>query len=197
MIDIDLLIAWGATYKEVIKGELIFAEGKSCSFYHQLVTGVVKWSNEDDNGREFIQTLIHPGECFGELPLFDDGPYAASAIAVEKSLLLRLHKSTFLSLLKEYPNISLNFSKMLAARLRFKFMVLKSLAFQDPESRIHTLLQYCKRESKNICHNCMQLKLTRQQIAGMTGLRVETVIRAMRHMHDRGEVCIDKGKVFL
>ena len=45
--------------------------------------------------------------------------------------------------------------------------------------------------------DCNQLKLTRQQIADMTGLRVETVIRAMRNMHEKGELTIEKGKVFV
>jgi len=30
----------------------------------------------------------------------------------------------------------------------------------------------------------------------MTGLRVETVIRAIRHLHDKGTVRIEKGKVY-
>ncbi len=196
MIDIDLLITWGATYKEVSKGTIIFKEGQNCSFYHQLVSGSVRWVNMDDNGKEFIQKIIEPGESFGELPLFDDGLYAATAIVDEKSVILRLHKPTFLQLLKEYPAISLSFSRMLAQRVRFNFMQLKSLAFNDPETRISILLNYFKQENKNFCGNCNQLKLTRQQIAGMTGLRVETVIRSMRHMHDRGELLIDKGKVY-
>ena len=53
------------------------------------------------------------------------------------------------------------------------------------------------KDKRNICQQCNLLKLTRQQIADMTGLRVETVIRAMRQMHERGDVKIEKGKVFL
>jgi CRP-like cAMP-binding protein len=40
------------------------------------------------------------------------------------------------------------------------------------------------------------VELTRQQIADMTGLRVETVIRSIRHMQDKGALVIDKGKVY-
>ncbi len=196
MIDIDLLITWGASFKEVPKGTIIFSDGQMCSFYHQLVSGSVRWVSIDDNGKEFIQKIIEPGESFGELPMFDDDICAATAIADEKSVILRLHKPTFLLLLKEYPLVSISFSRLLAQRVRFNFIQLKSLAFNDPESRISILLNYFKQENKNFCGNCHQLKLTRQQIAGMTGLRVETVIRSMRHMHDRGELLIDKGKVY-
>ncbi|OIR01366.1 cAMP-activated global transcriptional regulator CRP [mine drainage metagenome] len=195
-IDIDTLLAWGATYKKVNAGEIIFKEGTSCSFYYQLVSGSVKWVNIDEEGKEFIQTIIEPGECFGELPLFDDGPYAAAGIAEEDSIIIRLSKPTFLQLLKENHHIHLAFSKLLAARVRFKFLILKSIAYNAPEARIAALLNYLKKENKNFCPKCNQLKLTRQQIADMTGLRVETVIRAMRSMHDKGELVIEKGKVY-
>ncbi len=196
IIDINILLAWGAVYKKLGRGEVIFSEGSECSYYNQLVSGIVKWVNIDDDGKEYIQTIIEPGECFGELPLFDDGLYAASAIAEEEVVLIRLRKNTFLQLIKEHNEIHFAFTKLLAKRVRFKFLLLKSIAYHAPEVRISTLLSYLKKEHKNFCANCNQLKLTRQQIADMTGLRVETVIRSMRSMHDKGDIVIERGKVF-
>lgn len=196
MIDIDLLLACGAAYKKVAAGEIIFQEGTSCHFYYQLVSGSVRWVNVDEEGNEYIQTIIDPGECFGEIPLFDEGPYAATAIVDEDAVVIRLHRSSFTQLLKDSPEIHFSFTRLLAKRVRFKFLLIKSLALYTPEARIAALLNYLKAENKNFCPKCNQLKLTRQQIADMTGLRVETVIRAMRHMHDRGELVIEKGKVF-
>ncbi|MBS1915383.1 MAG: Crp/Fnr family transcriptional regulator [Bacteroidetes bacterium] len=196
MINMDTLLAWGATYKKVAAEEVIFLEGQQCNFYYQLVSGSVRWVNIDEEGKEFIQNFVEPGECFGEFPLFDDSPYAASAIANENSVIIRLHKSTFLQLLKEEPEIHFAFSKMLTERLRFKFLLLKELASSDSEHRIAVLIDYFKQSKKNICPKCNKIKLTRQQIAGMTGLRVETVIRSMRHLHEKGEIKIAKGKVY-
>ena len=196
MIDTDVLLAWGATYKKLTPEEIIFKEGAACNFYYQLVEGSVRWVNINEEGKEFIQTIVDPGECFGELPLFDDSPFAATAIANSKALILRLHKSTFLQLIKEHPEIHFAFTRLMSERLRYKFMILKELAYNDPQHRISALLNYFKESQRNICPTCFQLQLTRQQIADMTGLRVETVIRTMRHMHESGEVIIKKGKVY-
>lgn len=196
MIDIDMLLAWGAAYKKLSAGEMIFQEGNQSSFYYQLVSGKVRWVNINDEGKEFIQTIIEPGECFGEFPLFDDEPFAASAIADEDSVIIRLHKASFLQLIKENPEIHFAFTRLLTQRLRFKFLILKELATHNPENSITTLLSYFKQNKKNICTKCNRLKLTRQQIADMTGLRVETVIRTMRTMHSHGLLRIDKGKVY-
>lgn len=196
MIDIDLLLSVGAAYKKVAAGDLIFQEGGLCSFYFQLVSGRVRWINIDDEGNEFMQNLVEPGESFGEIPLFDNQPYAASAVAETDVLLLRLHQAEFHQLIIEQPEIHFAFSRLIAQRLRFKFMLLKEIASHCPEQCIKNLLSYLKKNKINFCTDCNKVKLTRQQIANMTGLRVETVIRTIRLLHEKGNLIIDKGKVY-
>ena len=196
MIDIDLLLTWGATYKQVQRDEIIFQEGGHGNFYYQVVSGRVRWVSINEDSREFIQQMVEKGESFGELPLFDDGPYAATAIADEDCVLIRLHKSNFQQLLKDNPEIHFAFTRLLSERMRFKFMTIRELAYYNPEHRISTLLTYFKKNNKHTCPKCKQIRLTRQQIADMTGLRVETVIRVMRHLHDKGVLLIEKGKVY-
>lgn len=196
MINTDLLVDYGASYKKVAKGEIIFWEGSVASFYLQLVEGRVKWFNIDDEGKEYIQHIIHPGECFGELPMFDDQPFAATAVAEEDSVILRLHRLHFQELLKDHSEIHFAFSRLLAERLRFKFMLVKELSCYSPGHRIITLINYLKKNCKNYCPKCNKLLLTRQQIANMTGLRVETVIRTMKDLEEQKLLSIQKGKVY-
>lgn len=196
MIDINILLAYGATYKKVDTNDIIFKEGTEGHFYYQLVSGAVRWVNVNDQGGEFIQNIIQPGESFGEFPLFDDSKYAATAIANKESVFLRLHRNTFLQLLKEHPEIHFAFSRMLTERLRFKFLLLKELSCFGPEHRISSLFNYFKETHQHMCSKCNQVQLTRQQIADMTGLRVETVIRSIRHLQHKGSLVIEKGKVY-
>lgn len=196
MIPIDILLAWGATYKKARQGEIIFNEGAEAHFYYQLIIGSIRWVNITDDGREFVQHLVLPGETFGEIPLFDNLPYAATAIASSDSLILRLQKSTFLQLIKEEGELHLRFTTLLAQRMRFRFLISKELAYKDPEHRISTLFDYLKKERKFFCCDCSKIQLTRQQIADMTGLRVETVIRAIKNLQHKGWLSIEKGKVY-
>lgn len=196
MIDIDLLLAWGAAFKKLKTNETIFEEGSKAQFYHQLVSGSVRWVNINNQGKEFIQLMVEPGESFGELPLFDDGVYAANAIANEDTVIIRLHKTTFHQLIDEHPPLQKGFIKLMCQRLRFKFFIVKEMANHDPTHSISSLLHYLKLTKKSICPNCDMIKLTRQQIANMTGLRVETVIRTIKNLQAKGEIIIQKGKVF-
>lgn len=191
----DVLLTWGATYKKVNKGEIIFLEGTHACFYFQLIEGRVRWVNINDEGREFIQVMIEPGESFGELPMFDDKPYAATAIADEDCVLLRLHKSNFHQMIRSSFDLHYRFTQLLVSRLRFKFLTLKEVAYHSPEHRISTMLNYYKR-SRGLGNALCKLHLTRQQLADMTGLRVETVIRTIRQLHEQGSLKIQRGKVF-
>ncbi len=196
MIDIDILLACGAAYKKIAANEIIFREGACAQFYYQLVSGSVRWVNINEEGKEFLQVMIEPGDCFGELPLFDGQPFAATAIANEDAVIIRLHCSIFHQLIKETPEIHFAFSKLLSERLRLKFLILKEMANHNPEHSISSLLSYFKQTKKNICPKCNKINLTRQQIADMMGLRVETVIRTIKSLQQKGLLTIDKGKVY-
>ena len=196
MIEIDTLLSWGATYKHIDSDEILFKEGAQCMYYYQLVSGQIRWVNISEEGKEYLQSIIESNQSVGELPLFDDGVYAATAIANKKCTLLRLNKFRFHQLLKENPEIHMKFSKLLSQRIRFKFFLIKEITSQNPTKLILSVLKYMKDNSLYMCNRYNQVMLTRQQIADFTGLRVETVIRVIRILHEKKLLAIQKGKVF-
>lgn len=197
MLNEDLLISLGAVYKKIKKGEFIFHEGAICYYYFQLVKGSVSWVNYDVDGKEYIQYMIEEGEAFGEMPLFDNLPYAANAIAELDSIIIQLPKVTFLTLLKDNTELLLDFSKLLSERVRYKFSMLKDLASHNPEQQILSLFSYFKQKQGESKDSLFKINFTRQQLAGMTGLRVETVIRVIKKLEEKGKLKINKGKVFI
>lgn len=197
IIKTDILLGYGGVYKKVSAGEIIFHEGDNGSYYHQLVEGRVSWSNFNDDGREILQELICPGECFGELPLFDQQGYACTAVALTDCIIIRLPANSFNKLLEERPDISIAFNRMFSQKLRFKLFLLRELSTHSPEHTVEELFRYLHKNTNKVCSECNKLLLTRQQIANLTGMRVETVIRATKNLQNKGKLSIVKGKVFL
>lgn len=196
LIDQDLLLAWGATFHNLEKGQVLFHEEDPAHFYYQVVEGRIKMCNCNDEGKEFIQGMFEAGESFGEPPLFDGGIYPASAEADENSVVIRLRKENFLQLLKENFDIHFGFTQNLARRLRFKSLISKEISSYGPMHRVSTLLQEYKKGKGVPDDELLKIELTRQQIADMTGLRVETVIRSIRELERNGRLKIERGKVF-
>jgi hypothetical protein len=73
-------------------------------------------------GKETILATLGPGECFGEIALFDQGPRSADVIANRDSVLLKISSEAFDKLRREAPELSapilFAISKTLAARIR-------------------------------------------------------------------------------
>jgi CRP/FNR family transcriptional regulator, cyclic AMP receptor protein len=196
VIDTDLLLAWGATFHEHEKNHVLFCEGDTAYFYYQVVDGRIKMCNCNDDGKEFIQGIFEAGESFGEPPLFDGGTYPASAVADVNTTVIRLRKENFLHLLKDNFDIHYSFTQTLARRLRFKSIMSKEISSYGPAHRILSLLKEYKKSRGYVNGSMLKIDYTRQQIADMTGLRVETVIRSIRELYEKGELKIEKGKVY-
>lgn len=197
MIPVDLLLAKGAAYRNTEPGEVIFNEGAIATYYYQLVQGQVRCCNITDDGREVLHKLVEPGDIFGELPFFDDGLHASSAISDDACTLLRLRADRFKEILHEYPDLNFAFTRSMASDLRFKFMLTDFIGRSCPEERLTILIQYLNQEKKFICQECNRLMLTRQQLANMVGLRVETIIRTIKNMERNDRLSIVRGKVYI
>ncbi|WP_313115254.1 Crp/Fnr family transcriptional regulator [Aequorivita sediminis] len=194
MIPEELLLDYEATLENIAASEIILNENTRADFYFQIKTGEVKMFNVNDDGKEFVQAFFYNGESFAEPPLFADFKYPASAAAVKQTECYKLPKTKLFELLTHNPEINLKFTKALAKRLYYKATILKEISVHSPEHRILTLIDFLKKKYGS--NDLFQVELTRQQIADLTGQRVETVIRAIKQLEQDGEVKIIKHKVF-
>jgi CRP-like cAMP-binding protein len=197
MIAIDVLEKYGALKKSFSKNEILFEEGNLPTHYYQIISGEIKMSNYNDDGREFIQGIFYKNQSFGEPPLFLNQNYPANAIAVEDSEILFLSKSNFMKLLEENPNVSIKIIENLAQRLYYKSVMAAEISTHEPEHRVLKLMDHgiayfnFKKDT-----NGYLINFTRQQIGDLTGLRVETVIRAVKALEKKGELKIINRKVY-
>ncbi|MCE2743202.1 MAG: Crp/Fnr family transcriptional regulator [Fluviicola sp.] len=198
MIGKDILLKYGAIETRLSKSEIIFKEGDHAKYYYQIISGEVKMFNINRDGKEFIQGIFSKNRSFGEPPLFNSGNlYVANAIALQDTNVLKLSKDSFIQLLKENPDIHIEFTQTLADRLHFKSLMAAEISNNDPEARILTLLDYLKFTIYKIEEPFeYEVELTRQQIADLTGLRVETVIRSIKSLEKKGKLKIVSRKVW-
>ena len=193
----DLLAEKKAFFFEVKKDEYIFLEDESASFYFQVMSGTVKMSSYSENGQEFIQGIFKAGQSFGEPAIFGNFSYPNNAVATEKSEIGRLPKDIFFELLKENFDIHWKFNVLLSNRLRYKSILLKEISSYYPDHVIMTLLNYLRDNSYEKDKTQYYVPFTRQQLADMTGLRVETVIRTVKKLQKGGKLDIKQHKIYL
>jgi CRP/FNR family transcriptional regulator len=176
-------------------GKEIFCEGAKADFLPIVVSGGVKMIRSPAVGKEVIIGIFHEGEMFAVPPVFDGGPYPASAFAVEDTELLQISRGDFLRLLNEQPEFALATISWMSEMLREKTSIIRNLAIASPERRIGNVLIKLTEAQDKPCP--IKITVRRQDIAEMASLTTETTIRAIRRLADQGLVRILHGKIII
>jgi CRP/FNR family transcriptional regulator len=134
---------------------------------------------------------------FGEMAVFDGVPYSASAQAMEDVAVVSISRPDFFRLLERYPGVSLALISELSRRLRSASDLVHSLAVERVERRIARMLLKLAASTaqRNTNGLVIDLPLTRQDIADMTGTTVETAIRVMSRFRKEGLITTVRGRV--
>lgn len=178
------------------KGQVLFHEGDKALDYFQVEEGSVKMFIASNDGQEFIQGIFTAGESFGEPALIGNFPYPGGAVAIEDSKVWKLAGDYFLQMLKENFDLHLKMNQVLCHRLRYKSMILSEISSYEPEHRILALLRYYKtKNGHSVAPGKVMVPYTRQQLADMSGLRVETVIRTVKKMEKEGKLMLQGHKI--
>lgn len=195
MISDSLFEQYGGRVVTYERDEVIFDQEGAATHFHTVKSGKVKMSAFNDQGRELLMGYFTDGQSFGEPPFFSHVPYPASAIAVVDSAIWKISYEAFMTLLRENFEVHLGLMQVLCGRLVYKSMMMTEIAVQEAEHRLSTLIEHFRRESGTASNEPYRVPFTRQQLADMTGLRVETVIRSIKSMEAAGGLRIEEGKI--
>jgi CRP/FNR family cyclic AMP-dependent transcriptional regulator len=195
MIPVSLLEHYKARLVRVRKDQILFDQDETANDFFQVEEGQIKMFIINPEGQEFTQGVFQHGESFGEPPLLGDFPYPSSAMAITDGKVWRLPKPEFLELLKHNFDIHLRLNHVLCNRLQYKSMILTEISSHDPEHRLSTIMKYFKAKMSESPKVKMIVPFTRQQLADMTGLRVETVIRTIKRMEKNGKLELEGHKI--
>ena len=133
-------LAQRAVARRAEPGELLFAEGDPCMGLYVIVSGAVKILKESAQGREQVLAIERKGGVVAELPVFDGGPYPASCVPLEPSLLLFISKQDFRLCCQQDPELTLKVLASVGKRLRHLVGIIEELSFLTVRTRLAALL---------------------------------------------------------
>ena len=175
--------------RSFMPNEFIFWDGDTPEWFYIVAEGKVKVLKHSSLGKEFIIAFFDPGEMFGEVAVFENKPYPASAQAVVETKVVGIKREALLSFLANRPQVALRIISVLGGRLRDAQGRLRDLAGERVEQRLASVLLMLSSKLGPT------LSFTRQEIADMAGTTTETAIRVMSHLKDRRIIRSVRGKV--
>lgn len=99
-------------------GQLIFRKGELSQAMYVIRDGKIGITVWTEDNEEVTLALLHEGDFFGELGLFDGSPRTANAKVLERVELLEMKRDDFINFLKKHPEVSLHIASIVAQRLR-------------------------------------------------------------------------------
>ncbi|MFC3158917.1 transcriptional regulator, Crp/Fnr family [Chryseobacterium arachidis] len=193
----NLLFSHGAELQNYTSGEYVFEEDSTPKYYFQIKTGTVKLSSFLEDGKEFIHGIPFDGHCLAETYLFHDKKYAINAIAITECEIIRLEKGKLIGLLLEKPELIMNVYSYTADRMHYRYLISAPFSFKDPVTKLHLIMNHVKAHFGFQEEFSFPIPYTRQQLASLTGMRIETVIRAIKKMEKQNILKIDNSKIYI
>lgn len=181
------------------KDDYIFLEGEAPVSLYLVKTGKVKVLRHSTDGKDVVLRVVGSGQMLGSVAIFDGGGYPGTAQAIEECTLLAIARNDCLTLVTRYPVFALAVIVDMGNRLRSSAEQIRSLAVERVEQRIARVLLKlgASAGSETPDGRVIEMPLTRQDVADMTGTTVETAIRVMSKFRRNEIIRTHRGKVVL
>ncbi|MCG2724907.1 MAG: Crp/Fnr family transcriptional regulator [Elusimicrobia bacterium] len=183
-LDLKTKIEWNSLKRAASceNGHLIYKEGEKPTDIFIVCGGRVKIFTTDSKGQQMITWIHHPGKTFGHISLFAENDYRCNAECMGKTIISAIDQKSFRYLLDSYPKLYMLFLKSISADICVMELNLKDTAYKPAKVKIaNTLLKSISFKSKDTTYPTIY-GLKRTEIAEITGLALETVVRALAAM---------------
>ncbi len=181
------------------RDDYIFLEGEAPEALYLVKTGKVKVLRHSTDGKDVVLRVVSTGQLLGSVAIFDGGGYPGTAQVIEDCTVLVIARNDCLTLVTRYPVFALAVIADMGNRLRSSAEQIRSLAVERVEQRIaRVLLKLGSSAGSDSSEGrVIEMSLTRQDVADMTGTTVETAIRVMSKFRRNNVIRTRRGKVVL
>lgn len=161
----------------------LFRAGESSKGLHAILSGGVRVLRLAPSGRSVVVHREGAGGILGELPLFDGGPYPATAEVTEPTRVVLLPRAALLRSVAEDAALAAFFHQRLASRLREVIGRLDAMATRSVAHRLARHL-WARRSARATA--VISLGMRQEDLAEELGTTREVIVRELRRLCTTG-----------
>lgn len=180
-------------------GEFLFHEGDACKGFHIIACGQVRLFKSSASGREQVLAVNVAGESVAEIPVFDDGPYPASAVAIDETEIAFISRRDFHEYCLAHPEVALKVLAFVGARLRRLVAIIEELSFTTTRQRlVSVLVRLAQSEGRKTERGIeVQLPGSNQELANQLGTVREVISRNLMRLQAEGLLEVDARQIVI
>jgi CRP-like cAMP-binding protein len=177
-------------------GDVIFRRQDRGDTLMIIVTGLIKITNCNADGKEIVLNFLGSGDTYGEMAVFNGQVRTADAIALQKTEVFSIYARDLLPLLTANPHALLEMLQLLCEKLRAASAAIEdnSLDMRRRVARglLRLALQHGRTSKKEIRVN---LAVSQSELGAYLGLSRENVNRQLAQLRDAGVIRTDGAQI--
>ncbi|HNT41969.1 MAG TPA: Crp/Fnr family transcriptional regulator [Tenuifilaceae bacterium] len=175
------------------KGETILKQGERPSHVVYLERGIVKFSYQNEAGKNLILTIVAAPKILGGANLFYKDNNLFSFVAVDDCDVVLIDAQVLLSVMENNAKFSIMLFQLASGMFKKSILNFISLAYKQKEGRIADIIIYLSAEVYN--SRDFTLTLTRRELAEFAGCSTENVIMTLSKWQNENVIAAE-GKQF-
>jgi CRP-like cAMP-binding protein len=187
----DNAIIWTSSFfqeKGYRPGQTIYLSHSPATYLYVVAFGKVKLIHQTEEGRNVILDILTCGEFFGQFSGSHQNTYSNSARALTSTCALVIGNKDFQRILNKYPAVTLDLLNVVSWRLESAQETIRRLSADPAEKRVASVLlrlaeKFGKKKDVGLL---IQLPLSREDLADMSGTITETASRIVASLRQEG-----------
>ncbi|MBD3232187.1 MAG: cyclic nucleotide-binding domain-containing protein [candidate division Zixibacteria bacterium] len=178
--------------KKLRKGQIIFHEDTPALAIYCIHSGRVKLYKLGDKGEEQVIRLLGAGTIIGYRALLAQELFAATAEAVEETVVCVIPKDTILALIANSPEQALELMRLLSIELRISEEQLLQRTQESVRQRTARLILFLYEgvETDTKDNGMIPIPISRKEMSQMIGTTPETLSRILRRFVSDGLITL-------
>lgn len=190
MLNLEQLeqVAQVARRRQIVEGEFLYQQEDPAETIYVLLRGRIRLSQVTPEGQQIILRYATPGDAIGIVAVLSEATYPVSAEAMEPGQVLSWDQGTMRRLMEQFPGVALNALRILSGRVREFQDRVRELSTERVERRIaRALLRLARQTGKKVSEGVLiDMPISRQDLAEMTGTTLYTVSRTLSQWETKG-----------
>ena len=190
-------ISAAARLKRFARGEMPYLEGDTVQQVLLLISGFIKITQQGPKGLEVILRLGAPGDVFDVASLFARGRHCTTAQAIRGCWMLAWDAGIFKDLAECLPVLHRNLIRFICGHLQELEERFRELATERVAPRVARQLIRLREQVASVQKDEVEIGLTREGLAQMTGTTAYTVSRLLSAWEEHGLVTCRRESVMI
>lgn len=174
---------------------VLYKQGQRPRVVYYVISGKVKVSKTNNDGKELITNIFGPGEFFGYTAILEGVNYKEDAQVLEESDLMLIPREDFVELVSNDIETATNFIKIVTQSIGEKEESMLNIAYNSLRKKVAFALTQLYEKYKLNGETKPVINLSRENMAQSIGIATESLIRTLGDFKDEKLIDIDSGKV--